>query len=668
MQKRYKEFMMKKTSLLLLAALVGAVGFAEALGGLLPNDAKKGAFHSFTRYDFTLEGVKTILVAPEKAAAGKPWIWRARFFGHQPQTDVALLKHGFHVAYVEVGNLYGSPQAVERWNKAYAYFTEKLGFSKKPVLEGMSRGGLIIFNWAKRNPDKVAAIYADAPVCDFKDWPRLKSAGDWTRCKAAYGFKTEEEALAYADNPKDNLEALARAGVPVLAVCGATDTVVEMAKNIDVLAANYRKAGGNIRVISKPENGHHPHSLYDPAVIVDFAREWAVGESAMIKPRAGLGNAIQAFKSGKATVAFIGGSIVEMNGFRPRTCEGLKKLYPACAFTFLDAGISSTCSDTGAFRLQRDILGKGKVDLLFVEFATNDSGDGTYPDWEKSLRAMEGIVRKARKANPKMDIVLVYTANEQATAVYMKNACPIAADMLVDRTASFDNSRGPAQLPSPVAEFERVACHYRLPSINFGFEVAERMRYGEFDWKAFGGVHPSPMGNQIYADMILNLVRGQMDKPTDVAHAMPARPISPFNYENARFIDIAEAKIVKGWEIKIPDWKSLPGYKRGRFTNIPMLCAEEPGAELTLAFTGRVVGLYLTAGPDAGKVEYKVDNSEWKTADLYYCHSGSLHYPYTLTLASTLSKGAHTLTLRVAQDANPKSKGHAVRIMAFTGN
>ncbi len=35
--------------------------------------------------------------------------------------------------------------------------TEK-GLSKKVALEGMSRGGLIIYNWAIANPDKVAAM------------------------------------------------------------------------------------------------------------------------------------------------------------------------------------------------------------------------------------------------------------------------------------------------------------------------------------------------------------------------------------------------------------------------------------------------------------------------------------------------------------------------------
>jgi hypothetical protein len=35
----------------------------------------------------------------------------------------------------------------------------------------MSRGGLIIYNCAVANPEKVAAIYGDAPVMDFKSWP-----------------------------------------------------------------------------------------------------------------------------------------------------------------------------------------------------------------------------------------------------------------------------------------------------------------------------------------------------------------------------------------------------------------------------------------------------------------------------------------------------------------
>ena len=95
---------------------------------------------------------------------------RARFWGHQPQTDIALLEQGFHIAYCDVADMYGADIAVKRWNKLYAKMVTE-GFHKKVVLEGMSRGGLIVYNWAAQNTDKVACIYADAPVMDIKSWP-----------------------------------------------------------------------------------------------------------------------------------------------------------------------------------------------------------------------------------------------------------------------------------------------------------------------------------------------------------------------------------------------------------------------------------------------------------------------------------------------------------------
>ena len=72
----------------------------------------------------------------------------------------------------------------------------------------MSRGGLIVYNWAAQNPEKVACIYADAPVMDFKSWPmgQGKSAGsamDTKQLLNAYGFKNEAEALNWKKNPID---------------------------------------------------------------------------------------------------------------------------------------------------------------------------------------------------------------------------------------------------------------------------------------------------------------------------------------------------------------------------------------------------------------------------------------------------------------------------------
>ena len=76
-------------------------------------------FHSFDQYDFEVDGLDCKIVVPKEIAEGRPWIWRARFFGHEPQTEIALLKKGFHVAYVDVADLFGSPKAVDRWDRFY---------------------------------------------------------------------------------------------------------------------------------------------------------------------------------------------------------------------------------------------------------------------------------------------------------------------------------------------------------------------------------------------------------------------------------------------------------------------------------------------------------------------------------------------------------------------
>jgi len=242
-------------------------------------DDKVSTWNGFERRDFTVAGRACLLVLPKEAAAGKPWIWRTEFFGHEPQGDLALLAKGFHVAYMDVQNLYGAPVALDLMDKYHAHLVDTRGLSKKTVLEGFSRGGLYSLNWAARNPEKVACIYNDAPVCDFKSWPGGKgkgkgSKGDWANVLKVYGL-TEEQALAYTLNPVDNLGPLAKAKIPLLHVCGDADDVVPIDENTRLVEARYKALGGEITVIAKAGVGHHPHSLKDPAPIVDFVLKHA---------------------------------------------------------------------------------------------------------------------------------------------------------------------------------------------------------------------------------------------------------------------------------------------------------------------------------------------------------------------------------------------------------
>jgi pimeloyl-ACP methyl ester carboxylesterase len=258
---------------LAMVALCGLV--TSAANGADPLPGKTSDWHGFTKHDFEVDGKSVLIVAPKEAAPGRPWVWHGEFFGHKPAPDIALLGKGFHIAYMRVPDMLGSPQAVAHWNAFYKEATEKYGLSKKVALVGLSRGGLYCYNWAAANPERVASIYGDAPVCDFKSWPGGKgkgkgSARDWKLVIERYGFKDEAAALAYDKNPVDNLKPLAAAGVPLLHVYGDADDVVPWEENTGLIAERYKQLGGSILLIGKKGVGHHPHGLEDSTPIVDF--------------------------------------------------------------------------------------------------------------------------------------------------------------------------------------------------------------------------------------------------------------------------------------------------------------------------------------------------------------------------------------------------------------
>lgn len=226
---------------------------------------------------FVLAGRNCRVVMPGKPADGNPWIWRPEFFQAFNQADKALLGMGYHLAYMDMKNTFGCPAALQLMDQFHRHVTQRYQLSNKTTLFGFSRGGLYALNWAAGNPDKVACIYLDAPVCDFKSWPAgfgkgSGSPADWKKLLSDYGFHSEQEARGYKLNPIDNLQALAAARIPILSVCGDADTAVPYDENTAILKERYSAMGGPITVIMKPGVGHHPHSLSDPSPIIDFVR------------------------------------------------------------------------------------------------------------------------------------------------------------------------------------------------------------------------------------------------------------------------------------------------------------------------------------------------------------------------------------------------------------
>ncbi|HEV8607248.1 MAG TPA: hypothetical protein VGQ99_18050 [Tepidisphaeraceae bacterium] len=257
---------------ILCLVVVSTARSALAVEAYAPFDGEKTTWHEgFDRYDFVMdeatlaitpfkapEGEKfgardpakgqrrCIVIVPKKVAEGQPWSWQGCYWDHQPQTEVALLHRGFHIAYISAN---ATLKPGKEWEAWYAYLTEKHGLSKKPAFIGMSRGGEYAYTWAINHPENVSCIYADNP----------------------------------GGNPEifSKLGLLARQDVPLLHVCGSIDPV--LGKNSTPIEGIYQQLGGRISVMIKDGAGHHPHSLRDPTPMADFI-ERSVNAKPVVAP------------------------------------------------------------------------------------------------------------------------------------------------------------------------------------------------------------------------------------------------------------------------------------------------------------------------------------------------------------------------------------------------
>ena len=245
----------------------------DILSGL-PKSAKISSFEGYKCADFVLDGRSCKVVQPKWSAEGHPWIWRTRFWGHEAQTDIALLERGFHLVYVDVAELFGNDECMKIDNDFYKML-HKAGLSDKAVMEGMSRGGVYVLNWAAENPKKVSAVYIDNPLLDMKSWPcglgkRESSPEELEAFKKDYNITSEEQLLNFKNSPIDKIAEIVKGHYPILILCADEDQAALPEENTLPFQQKIIEAGGSIDVMHKPGFGHHPHSFPDPTPIVNF--------------------------------------------------------------------------------------------------------------------------------------------------------------------------------------------------------------------------------------------------------------------------------------------------------------------------------------------------------------------------------------------------------------
>ncbi|WP_372949739.1 sialate O-acetylesterase [Mariniphaga sp.] len=350
----------------------------------------------------------------------------------------------------------------------------------------------------------------------------------------------------------------------------------------------------------------------------------------------------------KGRVAFLGGSITYNGGWRDSICNYLQNRFPDTEFEFIAAGIPSMGTTPAAFRLERDVLAGGPVDLLFEEAAVNDATNGRTS--LEQIRAMEGIVRHVRNENPATDIVIMHFVDPQKMETYRSG-----------------------QVPEVIQNHEKVAAHYHIPTINLAKEVTERIDAGEFTWDDdFKNLHPSPFGQEVYfRSMKAFLEKAWAETVAEddkiETHPLP-EPIDYANYDSGKLILAEKAKVINGWKL-VENWNPEDGKgTRQNYVNVPMLISQDEGSTLEFQFNGNAVGIAVAAGPDAGVIEFRIDEGDWQKQDLFTKWSSNLHLPWYYTLAAGLPDGEHILQIRFSGEKNPQSRGNVCRIRYFYAN
>ncbi|MEG0587302.1 MAG: GDSL-type esterase/lipase family protein [Akkermansia sp.] len=433
------------------------------------------SWNGYEKCDFQFEGRNASIVFPKKAATGNPWIWRPEFFGYEPKVDIALLGHGFAVAYVDMQNMYGSPAAMKVMDAFYKHLTENYELSRRPVIEGFSRGGLYTFNWTARHPKCVSAIYAEVPVCDIKSWPAGKGKGDgakadWDRLLAIYGM-TEQQAMSFKGNPVNNLKEIAAAKVPILCVIRTDDTVVPPAENTQVLAARYKKLGGSIEIISGPGN-HQSPSLKDPSPIVNFI--------------------LNATKYPNPTrIVCLGDSITF--GFSVQPTERWSNLIAkklGDEFNVINNGISGcTLLNHGDKPYTKESACtqalEAKADIALIALGTNDSKPQNWKFKKEFASDYKALIEALRKDNPKIQI-------------YCLKAIPsLQGDDQISATRV-------AKEVNPL--IERIAKQNKCKLIDLFTPMKSHTDF------IADTVHPNPAGHAIMADVIYEAITSQKGK------------------------------------------------------------------------------------------------------------------------------------------------------------
>ncbi len=233
-------------------------------------------FYGFEQINFSFEGHDAILVKPKTPDAKHNVAFKTEYFGAFPNTEIELLRRGFHVAYVKNTNRWATPADCAMKARFIEYISKEYGLRDQVVTVGMSCGGAFSVNLAGFYPERVLCMYLEAPVLSFFSCPAEMGSGHLPGAWENEFLKAYPEVRDRADlflldaHPMSRIPSLIEHRIPFVMTYGPEDATVPYAENGALLVEKYERTDIPHLVIARPLTGHHPHGLNDPTPVIDF--------------------------------------------------------------------------------------------------------------------------------------------------------------------------------------------------------------------------------------------------------------------------------------------------------------------------------------------------------------------------------------------------------------
>lgn len=405
------------------------------------------------------------------------------------------------------------------------------------------------------------------------------------------------------------------------------------------------------------------------AMLVNTIFAGSVFASANTVRQSGLSNTLYKIKNKQSlNVAYLGGSITdgygasdESHSYAKLSFNWLQETYGTpdnVTYNIIKKGVGGTGTTYGAYRAEEDLGLKSESvpDLAFIECAINDSYDGI--GYDRAAANMESIVRGLYKANPYMDIIILFT-----TDIYRFD--------YQNNTAWNENEWEELKAHKAVADY------YGIPTIYMGKALNEAVykengnsvpknANGSVDtsnaaWGKYfpavstGGydtVHPNDTGYGIYKNCIAEYVSGEIDGKTAPGsqQEMKLGGAAFGAYDNPYFATVkAYSPIGNQWKVS--------GSK---------IYADGANQVVKFKFTGTSLLLHTThsigKNTGYGSLTYYIDGIKYNKT---IAENGQAQM---LKLAENLSNTEHSVMIVTNENTVPSSKTLEIDKIGISGS